>query len=73
MAEYTGAQEAIPLGKKATKERERLRREGIVSLINDAEEEDDEDDEGLEWEMAQSIHPLTRGEFAIPHCLEQFA
>ncbi|KAF8510864.1 nineteen complex-related protein 2-domain-containing protein [Gautieria morchelliformis] len=50
MAEYTGAQERIALGKKARKDEERKRRMGMVEMIEDAEEEDEET---IEWEKAQ--------------------
>ncbi|KAF8575456.1 hypothetical protein K439DRAFT_1649550 [Ramaria rubella] len=50
MAEYTGAQERIALGKKARQNEERMRRMGMVELIDDAEEEDEET---MEWERAQ--------------------
>jgi GC-rich sequence DNA-binding factor len=36
MAEYTGAQERIALGKKARKDEERKRRMGMVEMIEDA-------------------------------------
>ena len=54
MAEYTGAQERIPLGKKATELRKQAVRAGMVDLINDAADEDEDDDEVREWEAAQA-------------------
>ncbi|KAG8934755.1 hypothetical protein FRC02_009336 [Tulasnella sp. 418] len=50
MAEYTGAKERIPLGKKAKKEEARRRREGMIEMIENAE---DDDEESKEWELAQ--------------------
>jgi GC-rich sequence DNA-binding factor len=35
MAEYTGAQERIALGKKSKKEEEKRRRMGMVEMIED--------------------------------------
>ena len=58
MAEYTGAQETIPLGKKATKERDRQRKEGMLEMINDFGEDSTEDEDMVEWELAQ----VRRGE-----------
>ncbi|KAH7098970.1 nineteen complex-related protein 2-domain-containing protein [Auriculariales sp. MPI-PUGE-AT-0066] len=52
MAEYTGAQERISLGKKGRKTEERKRRAGMIEMIEDAQEEAD-DEESREWEMAQ--------------------
>ncbi|KAF8579828.1 hypothetical protein K439DRAFT_1648379 [Ramaria rubella] len=49
-ATYTGAQERIALGKKARQNEERMRRMGMVELIDDACEEDEET---MEWERAQ--------------------
>lgn len=57
MAEFTGAQETIPLGKKANKEAAERMRSGMVDMIHDAEEDED-DEEAREWEMAQ----IKRGE-----------
>lgn len=54
MAEYTGARERIPLGKSATEQRKKAVRAGMVDLINDAAEEDEDDDEVREWEAAQA-------------------
>ncbi|KIJ54945.1 hypothetical protein M422DRAFT_24809 [Sphaerobolus stellatus SS14] len=50
LAEYTGAQERIALGKEARKDEERKRRLGMVEMIEDA---DEQDEETLEWERAQ--------------------
>ncbi|KAG8806701.1 hypothetical protein FRC17_004852 [Serendipita sp. 399] len=49
-ADYTGAQERIALTKKGRKEEEKQRKKGIVELIDDA---DEQDEETMEWEMAQ--------------------
>ncbi|KZV86977.1 hypothetical protein EXIGLDRAFT_621222 [Exidia glandulosa HHB12029] len=51
LPEYTGAQERIALGKKARKVEERKRRAGMIEMIEDAYDVDDE--ESREWEMAQ--------------------
>jgi len=69
MAEYTGAQERIALGKKSRKVEERKRRAGMVEMIEDAcvafvqgiklltescyRQEEQDDEEAREWEMAQ--------------------
>lgn len=57
MAEFTGAQESIPLGKKANREAAKKLRTGMIDMIHDAEEEED-DEEAREWELAQ----IRRGE-----------
>lgn len=57
MAEFTGAKESIPLGKKANKEAAQKLRTGMIDMIHDAEEEED-DEEAREWELAQ----IRRGE-----------
>lgn len=57
MAAYTGADEKVPLGSKANKEAARKMREGIIDMIQDAEE-DEQDAEAREWEEAQ----IKRGE-----------
>lgn len=49
-AEYTGAQERIALSKKGRKNAEKERKKGIVELI---EEADEQDEETMEWELAQ--------------------
>ncbi|KAG9021219.1 hypothetical protein FS842_006754, partial [Serendipita sp. 407] len=49
-AEYTGAQERIALSKKGRKEEAKQRKKGMVELI---EEVDEQDEETMEWEMAQ--------------------
>jgi GC-rich sequence DNA-binding factor len=51
--EYTGAQETIPLGRKATKARAKQQRENMVELIDEAEDDAFEDEEGKAWEEAQ--------------------
>ncbi|GJJ15762.1 hypothetical protein Clacol_010040 [Clathrus columnatus] len=50
LAEFTGAQERIALGKKARKKEDSQRRLGMIEMIEDAEEEDEET---REWELAQ--------------------
>ncbi|KAF8517432.1 nineteen complex-related protein 2-domain-containing protein [Hysterangium stoloniferum] len=50
MAEYTGAQERIALGKKGQKAAAQKKRMGMAEMIEDAEEEDEET---IEWERAQ--------------------
>ncbi|KAL8278337.1 hypothetical protein RQP46_009229 [Phenoliferia psychrophenolica] len=57
LAEFTGAQETVPLGKKANKEAAERMRSGMVDMIQDAQEDAD-DDEAQEWELAQ----IKRGE-----------
>lgn len=57
MAEFTGARETVPLGKKANKEAAERMRSGMVDMIHDAEDDED-DDEAREWELAQ----IKRGE-----------
>ncbi|KAG9112439.1 hypothetical protein FRC07_007915, partial [Ceratobasidium sp. 392] len=49
-AEYTGAQERIALGKKGRKEAERQRKAGMIEMIEDVEEDDEETQA---WELAQ--------------------
>ncbi|KAJ3572963.1 hypothetical protein NP233_g2748 [Leucocoprinus birnbaumii] len=58
-AEYTSAQERIALGKKARKKAASDRREAMLELIADAE---DEDEETIEWEQEQ----LRRGGHRTP-------
>lgn len=58
MADFTGAKESIPLGKKANKIAADKMRSGMVEMIQDAEEEDEDDEESREWELAQ----IRRGE-----------
>lgn len=57
MADFTGAKESIPLGKKANRIAAEKMRSGMVEMIQDAEDEE-EDEEGKEWELAQ----IRRGE-----------
>lgn len=57
MAEFTGAQETVPLGKKANKEAAEKMRSGMIDMIQDVEE-DEEDEESKQWEEAQ----IKRGE-----------
>lgn len=57
MADYTGAKESIPLGKKANRAAAEKMRSGMVEMIQDAEE-DEEDEEMRDWENAQ----IKRGE-----------
>jgi GC-rich sequence DNA-binding factor len=55
MAEYTGAQETVPLGRNATKAHTAKLRTNAQMLIDDAEAEamDEDDEEAMEWEAAQ--------------------
>lgn len=55
MAEYTGATETVPLGRKATKAHVSQLRNDAQTLIDDAEAEavDEQDEEAMEWENAQ--------------------
>lgn len=57
MAEFTGATETIPLGKKANKEAAEKMRSGMIDMIQDVAE-DEEDEEARQWEEAQ----IKRGE-----------
>ncbi|KDQ09945.1 hypothetical protein BOTBODRAFT_36752 [Botryobasidium botryosum FD-172 SS1] len=68
MAEYTGAKERIALGKKSRKEAERKRRAGIIELIDDVEEDDEET---KEWEMAQIRRGGTVKEIAADELQEK--
>lgn len=52
MADFTGVNESVPLGKKANKEAAKRLRSGMIDMIQDAEEEE-EDEEAMEWEQAQ--------------------
>lgn len=52
MADFTGVNESVPLGKKANKEAAKRLRTGMIDMIQDAEEEE-EDEEAMEWEQAQ--------------------
>ena len=55
MAEYTGAQEKVPLGRKATVAAKNRTRADLRELIDEAEAEavDEDDEEAMEWEAAQ--------------------
>jgi len=54
LADFTGSKESIPLGSKARKKSEQKRKEGILELINDVEDEfAEQDEEAMEWENAQ--------------------
>lgn len=57
MADFTGAQEKVPLGKKANKEAAQRLKAGMIDMIDDVEDEP-EDEEQREWELAQ----IKRGE-----------
>lgn len=57
LADFTGAKETVPLGKKANKAAAQLLRSGMIDMIQDAEEDED-DEEAREWELAQ----IRRGE-----------
>ncbi|KAK4050995.1 hypothetical protein OIV83_003124 [Microbotryomycetes sp. JL201] len=57
MAEFTGAQDKVPLGKKANKEAAQRLKSGMIDMIDEAED-DDADEETREWEQAQ----IKRGE-----------
>ncbi|KAM0790089.1 hypothetical protein ACM66B_005417 [Microbotryomycetes sp. NB124-2] len=57
MAQYTGAQDKVPLGRKANKEAAKRLKEGMIDMIDEAEDET-LDEETREWEQAQ----IRRGE-----------
>jgi GC-rich sequence DNA-binding factor len=58
-AEFTGALETVPLGRKANKLAADRMKAGMVEMIEDAEgEEGESDEEAREWEEAQ----IRRGE-----------
>jgi GC-rich sequence DNA-binding factor len=52
-AEFTGANERMPLGKKANREAARRMKEGIVDMIEEVQDDDESDEEAREWEEAQ--------------------
>ncbi|KAG0145088.1 hypothetical protein CROQUDRAFT_64317 [Cronartium quercuum f. sp. fusiforme G11] len=53
-AEYTGATERVPLGEKAGRKAEAMKKAGMEAMILDTEGDIDEDnEEELEWEAAQ--------------------
>lgn len=58
MADFTGANESVPLGKKANKEAAERMKSGMIDMIQEVADEDPEDEEQREWEDAQ----IRRGE-----------
>ncbi|KAH8928730.1 hypothetical protein BT69DRAFT_1329362 [Atractiella rhizophila] len=54
VAEYTGANERVALGRKARRRAEESRRRGIEEMILDAEEDGEEDEEMRVWEEEQA-------------------
>lgn len=58
MAAFTESRDTLPLGQKANKLAAQKMRSGIIDLIEDAEEDQVDDEEGREWEEAQ----IRRGE-----------
>ncbi|KAK4050355.1 hypothetical protein OIO90_005148 [Microbotryomycetes sp. JL221] len=59
VAQYTGVNDIVPLGKKANKDAAKRMKEGMIDLIDEAEDEYRSDDEETrEWEQAQ----IKRGE-----------
>ncbi len=58
VAAFTESRDTLPLGQKANKLAAQKMRSGMIDLIDDAEEDQAEDDEGREWEEAQ----IRRGE-----------
>lgn len=60
LADYTGASERVPLGKKANREAADRMRSGMIEMIQDVADEGEEGDdaESREWEEAQ----IRRGE-----------